>query len=128
MIIDWYYHIYIVTNKKILEVNYAPLFSHEINEVLLEQVRCTEIDIRAHGILSQLLDTGDVVLTFDRPTHQEELALTYIKNPKELGVLLSGYLNISIDAPYSPVLYGQKNDKKLFAFSTQIFPRRSFEL
>ncbi len=91
-IADWYFHIYIVTTHKILEVFYAPLFSHVVNEVLLDQIRCTEIDIQTEGIISELINMGDVMLTFDRPTHQEQFCLMGIENPQKVGTFLGDKL------------------------------------
>lgn len=83
-IVDWYFNFYIVTNKKIVEVCYKPSSSREISEVLLDQVKCTEIDTRIGGLMNEFLDVGDVMVTFDRPTHQEEFIFTTVPDPKEI--------------------------------------------
>jgi hypothetical protein len=88
-IMDWYFHLYILTSRKILEVWYAPLYSHVMNDVLLDQVNCTQIDFRRNGFLNELLDMGDVVLTFDRPTHQEEFVFKDVNKCYKLGVFLT---------------------------------------
>src|SRR5665811_2182008 len=41
IVTDWYFHFYVVTNKRIIEISHAPLFSHTMCDVLLSQVRCT---------------------------------------------------------------------------------------
>lgn len=84
IITDWYFNLYIVTNRKILEVSYKPLASREVNEVLLDQVRCTEIDTKIEGLVNEVLDVGDIIVTFDRPTHQEEFVFTKIGNPRSI--------------------------------------------
>src|SRR5690349_14027819 len=53
IIVDWYYHFYILTTRKILEVGYSPLSALMINDVLLDKVNCTEIDVRTHGLLGE---------------------------------------------------------------------------
>ena len=78
---DWYYNLYIITNRKISEVSYSPLASRRVSEILLTQVRCTEIDTKINGIFNELFNIGDVVITFDRPTHEEEFTLHDVKNP-----------------------------------------------
>lgn len=88
-IMDWYFHLYILTNRKILEVWYAPLYAHVMNDVLLDQVNCTQIDFRRNGFLNEILDIGDVVLTFDRPTHQEEFVFKDVNKCYKLGVFLT---------------------------------------
>lgn len=84
LVVDWYFNFYVVTNRKILEIKYSPLFSGQTNKVLLDQVRCTEIDAKINGFFHEILDIGDISITFDRPTHQEEFILSDIKDPKEV--------------------------------------------
>lgn len=91
-IVEWYFHIYIVTSHKLLEVYYVPLSSYVINDVLLDQVKCTEIDIRTNGFLNELLNIGDVAITFDRPTHQNEYIFANIKDARGTGALLTNQL------------------------------------
>lgn len=88
-IMDWYFHLYILTSRKILEVWYAPLYAHVMNDVLLDQVNCTQVDFRRNGFLNELMDMGDVVLTFDRPTHQEEFVFKDVSKCYKLGVFLT---------------------------------------
>jgi membrane-associated HD superfamily phosphohydrolase len=85
----WYFHLYILTNRKILEVKYTPLFSHVVNDIFLDKVNCTEIDLSSKGFFHELIDLGDVTITFDRPTHQEEFVLQDIKNCDEIGKFLT---------------------------------------
>lgn len=88
-IMDWYFHLYILTTRKVLEVWYAPLYAHVMNDVLLDQVNCTQVDFRRNGFFNELLDIGDVVLTFDRPTHQEEFVFKDVSKCYKLGVFLT---------------------------------------
>lgn len=92
ILIDWMFNFYIITTHKISEIRITPLFSDSISEVLLKQVRCTEIDVVNHGIVNQLLNKGDVHVTFDRPTHKDEFVLSDISNPREVGSYLSSVL------------------------------------
>jgi hypothetical protein len=87
--IYWYFHLYVLTNKKILEVKYAPLFSHVVNDIFLDNVNCTEIDLKSNGFFHELIDMGDLTITFDRPTHQEEFTLSDIKDCDMIGKYLT---------------------------------------
>jgi len=87
-IVYWYFHLYVLTNRKILEVWYTPLFSHIVNDIFLDKVNCTEIDLDSHGIFHELIDMGDITITFDRPTHQEEFVLRDIKDCDALSKFL----------------------------------------
>ncbi len=88
IIVDWYFHLYAITTQKLLEISYTPLFSRVTNDVLLDQVRCTEIDVKVDGMLNQLIDMGTIIVTFDRPTHQEEFILEKIKDSQQVSMLI----------------------------------------
>lgn len=132
LIIDWYFHFYVLTDNRILEISYKPLFSDKINNVILNQVKSTEIDINTVGIINKLLDMGDVVVTFDRPTHEEEFIFSNIKNPKSVGFLLCDALDVSksavnIKEPEVVWFRSKKKDSDdNFKFTEEIFPAGSF--
>ena len=127
IIVDWHCHFYILTTNRILEVCYKPLFSNYINNIILNQVKSTEIDIEKTGIINQLLDIGNVIITFDRPTHQEEFRLMNIKDPKEIGFLMSDVLDIEKpDMMDAPIWYKSKNEEHRFRITEEIFPGHSF--
>lgn len=91
-IIDWYFHLYILTTRKLVEVWYTPLASHAVNGILLDQVNCTEIDVKTTGFFNELLGIGDINISFDRPTHQEEFVMSNVQHSHELGVFLTQQL------------------------------------
>lgn len=85
---DWYFHSYIVTNRKILEIAFSPFTSCIMNEILLDQVKVTEVDMHTNGLIFDLLKIGDIMITFDRPTHLHEFELKNIKNYRKVGQIL----------------------------------------
>lgn len=88
-IIDWYFNVYMLTTKKILEYRYTPLSSHILNGILLDKVNCTEIDLKKNGFISEMLDLGNLTITFDRPTHEEEFVLENMTDCEMLGNFLT---------------------------------------
>jgi hypothetical protein len=92
VIIDWYFHIYILTNRKILEFRYTPLTSYVVNDIMLDRVYCTEVDFQTNGMLHDLLDLGDIIITFDRPTHQEEFRIQNVHNCHSISNFLAQQL------------------------------------
>lgn len=91
--IHWSFHIYIATTKQIIEIHYNPLLSHSVNSVLLDQIRCTEIDVAMYGIIPELIGIGNVELTFDRPTHKEQFVIRGIRSPRAVASLLSAQIH-----------------------------------
>ncbi len=89
---EWYFTVYILTSRRLLEICYTPLASYFLNNVLLEQVRCTEIDTATSGWLYKYLNIGDIIVTFDRPTHRDAFILQSIKNFHLLSRQLCGLL------------------------------------
>lgn len=125
LIIDWYFHLYVITNRKIIKAQYSPLFSHVVNEIMLDQVRCTEIDIQMGGFINELIDVGNVEITFDRPTHQEEFVLSNIKNPKKVGIFLGDMLDIMKRQPAETSWFRTKDKQQGFRFIEEIFPHNT---
>lgn len=128
LIVDWHCHFYILTNRRILEVCYKPLFANHINNVILNQVKSTEIDIEKKGLINHLFDMGNVLITFDRPTHQEEFCFMNIKDPRSVGFLLADVLDMNktdLDLMMSPVWYKSKNEGHPFKITEEIFPGSS---
>jgi hypothetical protein len=91
-IVDWYFHMYILTNRKILELRYTPLTSYIVNDVMLDRVNCTEVDLQTNGFLNEIIDMGDICITFDRPTRREEFVLKDIQGSHELATYLTQQL------------------------------------
>ena len=110
-IIDWYFHVFILTNRKILELRYTPLTSYLVNDVMLDRVSCTEVDVQTNGFLNELMDMGDVILTFDRPTHREEFVLNDVQGPHGLAIFLTQQL-LDVKQPetlYTPIWFKQRS-------------------
>src|SRR5260221_2223375 len=96
--VDWYFHIYIITNRKILEVCYKPLFSKVISTVPLDQVRCLEVNAQTNGIINTLFDIGHLYCHFDMLTHQDTFIMSHIHAPEKFGVKLADTLNTIISS------------------------------
>lgn len=123
LIADWYYHIYVVTTRRILEVSCSPFFSDTMYDVLLDQVRVTEIDVRVGSILHEFIDMGDVVIIFDRPSHEEKFILHAIQNPRQIGIFLCDALELMMHE--MPVWFMPRKTNDLFRITEDIFPDHS---
>lgn len=121
ILISWYFFLYIVTTRKLLEVTFTPLAIYQINDVLLGEVRCTEIDIKQNGIINELLDIGTITITFDRPTHQEEFTFSSISNSREIGALLSDKLSAYVTHQEQNIWYRDRKRPNKYRFTQDIF-------
>jgi hypothetical protein len=126
-IINWYYHIYIVTDHRLLEIKYRPFFCEDVIDILLDQVRCTEVNIQTAGVINQLFNKGDVLITFDRPTHEPGFKFKNIPYPHETAVFLSHVLIPEINhgqkEPGRWVKIQDKDNENVFQFLDDLLPR-----
>jgi len=99
--VEWFFHFYIVTNRKIIEVAYRPLYSKIIFEVLLDQVRCTEVDVSGSGFFNEMFNVGTVLITFDRPTNEKIFTIENIKRPRNIAMQLGDVFGMQ--KPKDPV-------------------------
>lgn len=94
--LGWYFHFYLVTKRKIVEVCNTPFGKYFINEIMLDRVKCTEVDISSNGIINQLLRIGDVIVTFDRPTqHRDSFVFNNVSNANSIREILTDYFSES---------------------------------
>ena len=56
----WYFNIYIITNKNLVDINYTSLLSRSVVEVKIEDVQSQKSKIQ--GILRQIFNFGNVVV------------------------------------------------------------------
>lgn len=119
VVIDWYFHIYIVTSRKILEVRCVPFFSDTIDNVFLDQVRTTEVDTVIPSFIHELLDIGSVTVAFDRPSHDEVYTLSNIKDPRETAKFLADALE-NLMRP-APVWFSPEKSTDVIKFTEDVF-------
>jgi membrane protein YdbS with pleckstrin-like domain len=72
----WYFNIYIVTNKHIVDINYSSLLARSVVEVKLQDVESQKASIK--GVIRQLFNFGDVVIE----TAAENQRIDFIDIPK----------------------------------------------
>lgn len=64
------------------------MYSKVIYEVLLDQVRCTEVDVEGNGLVNEIFNVGTVLITFDRPTNEKIFSIENIKRPRTVAMHL----------------------------------------
>ncbi|MBI2051465.1 hypothetical protein HYT33_01755, partial [Candidatus Roizmanbacteria bacterium] len=121
LVSDWHYNLYIVTTRKILKVSCSPLFSQTISEVLLDQVRVIEVNVKIKNFVHVLLDMGDVVIVFDRPSHEEMFVIANIEDPGATGDFLTHAFELIMHS--SPVWFHPRDTKHLYKLTEDVYER-----
>jgi len=73
--LNWFYNVYIVTNKRIIDVDYWGLFFHRISDSYLDQVQDVSHDIQ--GMWEILFRFGDIYVQ----TASETLHIDFLSVP-----------------------------------------------
>lgn len=89
IIIGWYCHLYIITNRRIMEICHVPFSSYHVNDLLLDQMRVVEIDIDVGTIFNELVGKGDVIILLDQFAHTNTFILQNVPNPRKTATYLT---------------------------------------
>ena len=122
VMIDWYFHIYFVSNRKILEIIAIPFYSDVVNDVFLDQVRTTEVDANIGNFMEEILNMGDVTIAFDRPSHDQLFVMRSITNPRETAMKLGDCLEVIMNS--SPVWFKRETHPEHLKFTEDIYPNK----
>ncbi len=77
----WYYNIYIVTNKRIVDIDFLHLLYKEFSEARLEKVQ--DLNFKSGGIFAAFFDYGDVYVE----TAGESPNIEFLAVPKPVKVV-----------------------------------------
>ncbi len=89
VIIGWYCHMYIITNRRIMEVRHVPFSSYHVNDLLLDQMRVAEIDIDVGTIFNEIVGKGDVIVQLDQLAREHAFRLSDVAEPRRTAMYLT---------------------------------------
>lgn len=122
--LGWYFHFYLVTTRKIVEVCNVPFGKYFINEILLDRVKCTEVDIMSQGLINQILRVGDVIVTFDRPTHhRDSFIFNKVSNANSIREILTDYFTEGRKEPATWYVQDSRNRGFIYPLEELAKPR-----
>jgi len=75
--IDYYFDVWIITNKKIINIEQKGLFSRDISEVELDKIQ--DVSTEVHGVIPTFLNYGDVQI--QTAAEQEKFLFRNIPDP-----------------------------------------------
>jgi len=114
IVIDWYFHFYAITTKRILEVAHSPIFFSKVDGLLLDQIRCIEIEERRSGPMKEIFDFGDVIVKYDSASRSGIFKFHNIPCPDEFVHTLNRVI-LPQNAPYQFQQIRRSHENIIFA-------------
>lgn len=66
--LHWYFNVYIITNKHLVDINFYSLLNSQTTEVEIKDVESTAVSIK--GVIPPLFNFGDIVVQTAAETQQ----------------------------------------------------------
>ena len=86
--VRWFYNVNIITDQRVIDMDFETLFSHKTTEARLEKIE--DITFKQIGILSNLFDIGSIYI--QTAGAKSEIEFKGIHNPKQVQDILSDLL------------------------------------
>ncbi len=86
--IKWFYNVNIITDKRVVDIDFYSLFFHKMTEARLDKIE--DITFKQVGVLSNVLDVGTIYI--QTAGAKSEIAFEGIYKPKEVQDILSDLL------------------------------------
>jgi uncharacterized membrane protein YdbT with pleckstrin-like domain len=103
LFLNWYLNVYVVTNKRVINVTHHSLFERQTTEASLQRVQ--DVTHKTLGFLSMLFNYGDVII--QTAGHHTLIHFHMIPKPRAAHRLIAGLL------PHhgTPVVEGHQPDR-----------------
>ena len=85
--IEWYFNVYVVTDRRVVDIDFAPLFSKKISETTYDKIEDTSFTM--NNFIQTLFNFGDVFL--QTAAEQREFEFRNVPNPARVQDILSDY-------------------------------------
>lgn len=105
VIIGWYCHLYIITNRRIMEVRHVPFSSYHVNDLLLDQMRVAEIDVDVGTIFNEIVGKGDVIVQLDQLAREHAFRLSDVAEPRKTAMYLTQVFGERRPSTFGNTLY-----------------------
>lgn len=84
LMLQWIISSIVITNKRLIEINYAPFMIDDITHVEVDKIN--EIEKRKHGLLRNILNYGEVEMSV--AGMKLSMHLTYVRKPSKFVNLI----------------------------------------
>jgi hypothetical protein len=92
-----------------------PFYTDNVDEVFLDQVRTTEVDVQVPTMIHDFLNIGSIVISFDRPSHDKMFVISNISNPRRLGFHIADALEVLMQS--TPVWFNRQKTNDISKYS-----------
>lgn len=79
-LLNWYFNIYIVTNKHLVDINFYNLLNRDFTEVRLDDIQSSKSQIK--GIIGSLFHYGDVII--ETAAERQQIDFNSVPKPDEV--------------------------------------------
>jgi len=86
--VKWFYNVNIITDKRVVDIDFYSLFFHKMTEARLDKIE--DITFKQIGVLSNMFDVGTIYI--QTAGAKSEIAFEGIHKPKEVQDILSDLL------------------------------------
>jgi hypothetical protein len=86
--VKWFYNVNIITDKRVVDIDFYSLFFHKMSEARLDKIE--DITFKQIGVLSNMFDVGTIYI--QTAGAKSELEFDGIHKPKEVQDVLSDLL------------------------------------
>ena len=86
--LHWFFNIFIVSNKRVIDIEFVNLLYKEFSEAQIERIQ--DISYHSHGIMATFFNYGDV--TIQTAGEQENFIFESVPRPSEVVKVISGLL------------------------------------
>lgn len=91
VLVQWYYNVSIITDRRIVSLNVVSIFHHSYTEILWRKIQDVSHD--SIGVLSSVLDIGNVYL--DTAGEGVDLTLRYVPKPRDVQDVIDNLVDLA---------------------------------
>jgi membrane protein YdbS with pleckstrin-like domain len=90
-LIQWYYNISIITDKRVLSLKVTGIFDHSYTEILWRKIQDVSHD--SVGVLSSVFDIGNIYL--DTAGEGVDLTLKFVSEPRNIQEAINNLVDLA---------------------------------
>jgi len=90
-VVQWYYNVSIITDKRILSLKVSSIFQHSYTEILWRKIQ--DVSHSSEGFLSAVFDIGSVYI--DTAGEGIDLTLKFVPKPRDVQEVINNLVDLA---------------------------------